>query len=104
MVFAVIAGGIILFPSLAVLFRLTLRGKLPRQAAPGAASERRQSRGNGWSPALQARVAAACLLVGIGFLIVANTGWSHAIGIASLFGFIIVGFRAALPPHDFTDP
>ena len=44
---------------------------------------------------------AACLVAGIGLLTVATTGWAHAVGIASLFGFIIFGFRPALPPHDF---
>ena len=35
---------------------------------------------------------------GIGFLTVANAGWAHAIGVACFFGFILSGFRAALPP------
>jgi cytochrome bd ubiquinol oxidase subunit II len=45
-----------------------------------------------------AGLAGACLVAGIGFTTVANAGWAHAIGVASLLGFIAVGFPAALPP------
>ena len=92
-VIAVLAGGVLLFPSLALLFRLTLSGRLgeghgvqdvgvaPRPAAPLAM-------------ALAPRVAAACLLGGVGFLNVADAPWAHALGVASLFAFIVTGFGA----------
>ena len=41
-----------------------------------------------------ARVAAACLIVGFGFLTVAEAGWAHVIGVAALFAFIVLGFLA----------
>jgi cytochrome d ubiquinol oxidase subunit II len=47
---------------------------------------------------LDARLSVAFLVAGIGFLTVANAGWAHAIGVACFFGFILSGFRAALPP------
>jgi hypothetical protein len=50
------------------------------------------------TPGLLARLAGACLVAGIGFTTIANASWAHAIGIASLLGFIAVGFPAALPP------
>jgi cytochrome d ubiquinol oxidase subunit II len=46
---------------------------------------------------LNARLSAAFLLAGIGFLTVANAAWAHAIGVACFFGFILSGYRAALP-------
>jgi cytochrome bd ubiquinol oxidase subunit II len=94
-VVAVLAGGVILFPSLALLFRLTLGGQLGRaQAAP----EERTTRGARPIPASarSARVAAAALLAGIGFLTVADTGWAHAIGVACFFVFLAFGYRAVL--------
>jgi cytochrome d ubiquinol oxidase subunit II len=97
---AVLGGAVLLFPSLALLFRLTLRGQLTPddQTDPGA-------RGTVHGPAAQGarasgiggRLAIALLLVGIGLLTVANAGSLHAIGVLALFGFVIVGFTAALP-------
>jgi cytochrome d ubiquinol oxidase subunit II len=41
---------------------------------------------------LLGRSAGACLIGGIGFLTVAEAAWAHAIGVASLFAFIVLGF------------
>jgi cytochrome bd ubiquinol oxidase subunit II len=104
-IIAVVVGGVIVFPSLALLFRLTLgplRG--PERAAaeapprPTATAMIAASKQN-----LLARGAIACLLAGFGFLTVLNPAWAHAIGIAALAGFIVLGFLAALP-HDLTGP
>src|SRR5205823_5705188 len=78
LIVAVIAGGIILFPALAVLFRLTLAGHL----APGAVAA--DAPGAGRPPSARgtwvvARLAVACLVVGVGFLTVADAAWAHAI-------------------------
>jgi cytochrome d ubiquinol oxidase subunit II len=97
-VVAVLAGGAILFPSLAFLFRLVLRGSFD----PGAAGGPDESLG---SPAvigasrsgLMARSAAACGVAGIGLLTVADAPWAHAIGVVSLLGFVVLGFVAARP-------
>jgi cytochrome bd ubiquinol oxidase subunit II len=97
-VVAVLVGGLLLFPSLALLFRLTLGGEL-RNNGPGSVEAPVGSRRRGLaSVRLDARLSVAFLVAGIGFLTVANAGWAHAIGVACFFGFILSGFRAALPP------
>lgn len=91
---AVAAGAVILFPSLALLFRLTLKGDLGDGDATGRPVG---GRDDGWRPGrLAARLAAAFLVAGAGFLTIANTNWAHAIGVACLFGFVLSGCRAAL--------
>jgi cytochrome d ubiquinol oxidase subunit II len=108
-VIAVLAGGLLVFPSLALLFRLTLGGALRAGHAPpvGDAAQRPAVAAGRPAPAralldvaaqgLLTRAALACLLVGIGFLSVLEAGWAHAIGVAALALFIVLGFLAALP-------
>jgi cytochrome bd ubiquinol oxidase subunit II len=97
-VVAVLVGALLLFPSLALLFRLTLGGKL-RDSGPSSVEAPVGSRRRGLvSVRLDTRLSVAFLVAGIGFLTVANAGWAHAIGVACFFGFILSGFRAALPP------
>ncbi len=105
-VVAVLAGGLLLFPSLALLFRLVLQGRLGDagdsvdDTAVAAPAHRRESLDRLLAVSrdgLLARVAGACLLAGFGFLTVAEAGWAHAIGVAALLGFLIVGFLAVVP-------
>ena len=97
-VVAILVGALLLFPSLALLFRLTLGGEL-RDSGPSAVEAPVGSRRRGLaSVRFDARLSVAFLVAGIGFLTVANAGWAHAIGVACFFGFILSGFRAALPP------
>jgi cytochrome d ubiquinol oxidase subunit II len=95
---AVLGGGAIVFPSLALLFRLTLAGRFdqgrPAQAAPPAHG-RLEAR-----PALLIRLAVACLIVGFGLLTVANAAWAHALGVTALFAFIAAGFLALVPAEE----
>jgi cytochrome d ubiquinol oxidase subunit II len=99
---AVLGGGAIVFPSLALLFRLTLAGRFDEasldQAAPPAHTR------EGSNPALLARFAAACLIVGFGLLTVANAGWAHALGVTALFAFVVAAFFALVPAEDFAPP
>ena len=93
---AVVAGAVILFPSLGVLFRLLLLGRLDHASTdPGSgpvpASAIHPHR------ALMGRLAAALLVAGFGCLTVADAGWAHAIGVACLLGFVATGFAAAVP-------
>lgn len=95
---AVIGGAVILFPSLALLFRLVLSGRLAEgggsvdlHPTPRLVRAARQG--------FLARAALACLIAGIGLLTVAEAAWAHALGIVSLFGFVAFGFPAALPPN-----
>jgi cytochrome d ubiquinol oxidase subunit II len=93
---AVIAGGIVLFPSLAVLFRLTLAGHL----FPGeAATDATEAAGPPVAGATAARGAVACLVIGLGFLTVADAGWAHAMGVAAFFGFAVLGAAALIAPE-----
>ena len=92
---AIVAGAVILFPSLGLLFRLVLRGRFdpgPATAAhPEAGLVAASRRG------LTARAAGACLLGGVALLTIADAPWAHAIGVICLFGFVVLGFVAAAP-------
>jgi cytochrome d ubiquinol oxidase subunit II len=94
-VVAVLAGGTIVFPSLALLFRFTLAGRFDADLPPAAAPLLRP-RGEP-RIALVARTAAACLIAGVGLLTVADTDWAHALGVAALFAFMITAFVALDP-------
>ncbi len=92
-VVAVLAGGAILFPSLAVLFRLTVTGRF-HPAGQAAPSEHPPQELRTFKPRLLVRIAAACLIAGFGLLTVADAAWAHAIGVVSLFVFVVTGFGA----------
>jgi len=92
------AGTLVLAPSLALLFTLTLRGRLGYEgdgapaAPPGPLRALSAARAG-----LLARVALACLVLTLGFLTLADAGWAHAVGVLTLFAAVVTGFRAALP-------
>jgi cytochrome d ubiquinol oxidase subunit II len=94
---AVVGGGLILFPSLGLLFRLVLGGRLG--GAGGEATAPVGARGllAASRTGLLARAAVACLVAGVGLLNVAGAGWAHAVGVAALLAFVALGFAAALP-------
>ena len=101
-VVAVLVGAVILFPSLALLFRLVLGGTLdhgaggaPRRAAPLVALV------SASAPGLLARAAAGLAIAGFGLLTVAEAGWAHAVGVCALFGFMLCGFFAAALPTQY---
>jgi len=95
LVVAVVAGGVIVFPALAVLFRLTLAGRF--RAGPQAG--RTETTGTRPPNArFLARVAGACLIAGIGLLNIADATWAHGLGVASLLGFIVLAFAAIAVP------
>ena len=83
-VVAVLGGGVVLLPALALLFRLTLAGRFreSEQGAPEKATVARTV-----NVRLVARVAVACLIAGFGLLNIANAAWAHAVGVTCLFGF-----------------
>jgi cytochrome d ubiquinol oxidase subunit II len=95
-VVAVLAGGAILFPSLALLFRLVLGGRLGYGAEAPAASPGRAA-AVALRHGLLARVAVALIVVGFGLLTVAETSWAHTIGVVALLSFVAIGFLAAVP-------
>jgi cytochrome bd ubiquinol oxidase subunit II len=91
---AVIAGGAILFPSLALLFRLLLAGTLDHDAEghaepavpTGAVVLASGARG------LLERVCLASLSAGFVLLTLADGALPHAVGVLCLFAFLISGF------------
>ena len=95
---AILGGAVILFPSLVLLFRLTLGGRLGHadEEQPAAPAVRRDLV-LAAAPGLLGRVAVACLVAGFGLLTVAEAGWAHALGVVALFGFVVAGFAGAVP-------
>jgi cytochrome d ubiquinol oxidase subunit II len=93
-VVAVLAGGAILFPSLALLFRLALTGRF--QAPESVEPEPAPGGQPRLSPRLLARVAIACAIAGVGLLNLADAAWAHAVGLVCLLGVIVTGFLAVV--------
>ena len=97
---SVAAGALVLLPSLALLFTLTLRGRLGYEGDAAGASDEPVGPVRVLSASrtgLLTRVSLACLLLTLGFLTLADAGWAHAIGVAALFACVLTGFRAAVP-------
>jgi cytochrome d ubiquinol oxidase subunit II len=90
-VVAVLAGGAILFPSLGILFRLTVTGRF--RADEMMQAETVPSSLQRWKPRPLVRVAIGGFLAGVGLLNFADTPWAHAMGIVCLFCFILAAFR-----------
>jgi cytochrome d ubiquinol oxidase subunit II len=97
---AIVAGGILLLPSLTLLFRLALGGRLGHGARGGEEAVLPRTP-RGLLPAsaggLVARGAVASLAAGIGLLTIADAGWAHAAGVVALFAFVVLGFLATAP-------
>jgi cytochrome bd ubiquinol oxidase subunit II len=93
-VVAVLGGGAILFPSLALLFRLTLTGRFAGEEKPEG---RLEARGvPGVRSGVLARLTIAFLIAGVGLLNVADASWTHAVGVVCFAGFIVSGFLAVV--------
>jgi cytochrome d ubiquinol oxidase subunit II len=96
LVVAVVAGALVLFPSLALLFGLHLKGRFD----PGTSHVEPRTAGRDLfqrsRAGLTTRLALACLLAGFGLLTLAEAGWAHALGLIALLGFALSGFHAAL--------
>ena len=94
---AVLAGAAMLFPSLALLFRLVLVGRLdPAETIPSS-TRAAPSILFASASGLVGRMAAGCLLAGVGLLTLAEAGWAHGVGVTALFAFVVLGFLAAGP-------
>jgi cytochrome bd ubiquinol oxidase subunit II len=93
-VVAVLAGGVLLAPSLALLFGLVLRGHLDHgQGAPARALTASPAP----APAsLPARLSLACLTAAFGLLTIAESSLAHGFGVLALIGFMLCGFSAAM--------
>lgn len=93
---AVVAGGILLFPSLGLLFRLLLGGRLPYGGGDAQAETPEVMRPLRRRP-LYARAAAALLVAGFGLVNVLDPEWAHVVGYACFLGCLVLGFPAFLP-------
>ncbi|HEX3518156.1 MAG TPA: cytochrome d ubiquinol oxidase subunit II [Solirubrobacteraceae bacterium] len=101
-VVAVLAGGVILFPSLALLFRLVLGGSLDHGGETASRTTPVRVLASATTTGLLARAAGACLIAGVGLLTIAEAGWAHAIGVLALFAFMACGFLAAATPSQYS--
>jgi cytochrome bd ubiquinol oxidase subunit II len=94
LVVCVLCGALVLFPALALLFRLTLAGRFTR-SGPMSPPRQPESVAAAGVGAL-ARIALSCLIAGVALLNGADAGWAHAIGVVCLLGFVLAGFRAVV--------
>lgn len=94
---AIAMGAVILFPSLALLFGLLIRGRFDpdRSASDGPVGA--ATIGASLSQGLSARLALAGLLGTIGFLSAADAPWAHIVGIICLIACAVFGFLAVDP-------
>jgi cytochrome d ubiquinol oxidase subunit II len=98
-VVAVAGGGLIVLPSLVLLLRLSITGRLGYDnddAGAHAAEDTRLDR-LALPPARAAALAGACLVGGFGSLTVAGAGWAHALGVVLLLAAIALGLAAVAP-------
>ncbi|PYM78073.1 MAG: cytochrome D ubiquinol oxidase subunit II [Candidatus Rokuibacteriota bacterium] len=102
-VIATVVGATILIPSLALLFSLFLRGHLDAHVVeahvldgPGADAIDRTR--------LLGALALASLFVGAGLMVLADSGWAHAVGITGLAAFAASAFvlSATIPGDSAT--
>jgi cytochrome bd ubiquinol oxidase subunit II len=87
-----LAGALILFPALALLFSLTLTGRLTGSTRPSPEAPAQSLAAV--SPRALTRAAIACLTAGFLLLNVADAEWAHGVGIICLLGFVLLGFGA----------
>jgi cytochrome d ubiquinol oxidase subunit II len=90
-VLGVAIGAIVLIPSLLLLFRLFLRGRLEH------GGELMPLGGGTAAPVVRLGGIVACLIAGVAFLTIASPGWAHAIGVLALAGFVVLGVVAFAP-------
>jgi cytochrome d ubiquinol oxidase subunit II len=96
-VIAVAIGALVLIPSLVFLFGLFLRGRfdpgaeLPAETlAPKVVSES----GRLWR-VVRTPLIVASLVAGVGLMVFADPGWTHAVGIVCLVAFALSAFVGA---------
>jgi cytochrome d ubiquinol oxidase subunit II len=99
---AVIAGGVILFPSLGLLFRLLLTGRFdPGVAASGPPHAVGASGGAAAAvprgAAGMARAALACFVAGAALVVFVDAWWGRAVGVVCLVACVVLGFMSVAP-------
>jgi cytochrome d ubiquinol oxidase subunit II len=94
---AIAVGGAILFPSLGLLFKLLLHGNLDHTDRTASGAAVTPAALPSAASSLNARIAIAGLLGGLGLLTGAEAPWAHGVGVACLFLCMIFGFLAVGP-------
>jgi cytochrome bd ubiquinol oxidase subunit II len=97
LVAVVVCGGLIIFPALLLLFRLTLTGRF-RDTESAVHERKAATRGGIADIRLLTRLALACIVAGGLLLNGANAGWAHVLGVVCLFAFVVFGFGALVVP------
>ena len=95
LVAAIVFGALLLFPSLGILFRLTLRGTFsasPRRRSPMPATGNVE-----WQRTRSGAAAIALLAVGTPLLVLGERDWMHATGSIALTAFILFALHALNP-------
>jgi cytochrome d ubiquinol oxidase subunit II len=97
-VIAVVVGAVILFPSLALLFNLTLAGRFDpgRPAAPVHAAEPRRP-----PPPVRLPVAGGLFVLGAVFMLAFDSTWGLGFGLVAVLSAALIAFGSfATPPDD----
>jgi cytochrome d ubiquinol oxidase subunit II len=94
LVVSIVAGGLILFPSLGLLFRLVLRGAFSAEPTVESGAPLAGPTGGLAATLTATRLAGACFVIGAAFLVLGESAWPHAIGVAGLGAFIVLGLSA----------
>jgi cytochrome bd ubiquinol oxidase subunit II len=94
LVVVIIGGGLVLFPSLALLFRLTLRGDFSAQPAVASGAAVPGPSGGLTATLTATRLAGACFVAGAASLVVSDGGWLRVAGVTLLVAFIVLGLSA----------
>ena len=101
-IIAVAGGAIVLVPSLVVLFRLFLRGRLDPAVTPDATVLSPPPIPQKVTTRLLSALAGAALVIGTGVTVFADPGWARAVGIVCLFACAICTFGMATAGLDET--
>jgi cytochrome d ubiquinol oxidase subunit II len=94
LVVVILLGGLILFPSLGLLFRLVLRGSFSAQPRAERPAPPASSTGGVASTLTATRLAGACFAIGAALLLLGDSAWPRAAGVAALGAFIVLGLSA----------
>jgi len=99
-VITVVAGAVVLVPSLMLLFGLFLRGRLDGGGYDGLPALEGRGSAGGRRPRLVGAFALACLLVGASLTVLVDAGWALAVGISCLFACAVSAFVLAATSPD----
>ena len=102
LIISVVVGGLILAPSLGLLFRLVLAGSLDpthQPTVPLTPSHARIRHVRDGSRSL----AIGCLLVGLVLLTLADPDAAHVVGVIALLTAAVLGFAAVAPDQTTLD-